>query len=136
MLVCIFVTPAFAESNQNTPEGRYGTYKLTDMPGYSKSLGLPLCDPIAENILDKWRGPLVIKYSKGTVWVNEEQWILNGDYPLTNVVARRPADSKINGRIEATFKPSHRRGLAHLVFSDDGRKCQTAVAFIGRWTKP
>ena len=136
MLVCLLVMPVPAEANPDTPEGRHGTYKLTDMRGYSRSIGLPLCDAKAERILDRWRGSLVIKYSKGAVSVNEEQWIFEGDYPLTNAGAQRPSDSSINGQIEVWFKRSYKRGLAHLVYSDETKKCQTAVAFIGKWVEP
>jgi hypothetical protein len=136
IILCLLSSSVSADSNQNTPEGRHGTYKLTDRPGYHKAIGLPLCDGKAEKVLDKWRGSIVIKYSKRAVSLNGEQWTFEGDYPLTNAGAKRPPDPAINGGLEIWFKRSHSRGLATLVFSDDGRTCQTSIAFIGKWVEP
>lgn len=136
VLVCTFAGPALAKADENTPEGRYGTYKLTDMTGYQKAHGLPFCEANAEKILDKWRGTLTIKYSKGTILVNDEPWIFDGDYSITNVVGHRPPDPKIKGRIDVGFLRVRKRGLATLFYFDEGRTCSTVVAFTGKWTEP
>ena len=135
ILVCLLGVPAFAWADQNSPEGRHGTYTLADRPGYVKSIGTPLCDASAEKLLDRWRGSLVIKYSKGAVSVNGEPWIFDGDWS-TNAGAHRPPDPSVKGRLFVGFSVRKKLGGASLSFSDEGRTCGTAIAFFGKWSEP
>jgi len=134
ILVCLLGMPAFAWADRDRAEGRYGTYTLADRPGYLQSIGTPLCDASAEKLLDRWRGSLVIKYSKGAVSVNGEPWIFDGDWS-TNAGAHRP-DLPVKGRLFVGFSIRKGLGGASLSFSDEGRTCATSIAFFGKWAEP
>lgn len=136
ILVCLLGMTAFAWADQDRAERRYGTYTLADRPGYVKSIGsTPLCDASAEKLLDRWRGSLLIKYSKGAVSVNGEPWIFDGDWS-TNAGAHRPPDPSVKGRLFVGLDRSYKRGMGSLTFSDEDRTCSTTIAFIGKWAEP
>ena len=139
MLVCFLGISAPAQADKKTPNGWEGTYKLKDRKGYLSATGVPRCDASAEEILDRWRGLLVIEYSKGAVSVNGESWISDPAYLwCLSVYAHRPPDPSIPGRINISFHTQgrDRRGVALLVYSDESAKCLTSIAFAGERTKP
>lgn len=145
MLMCFLGTSAFAQVNPKKPlRGRQGTYKLADKKGYHGPIDIPRCDASAEKILERWRGSLVIEYSKGTVLVNGESWIFVFDHPFFSVSAQRPSDPSIKGRIDVAFhlkdrdgpNGRYKQGVAFLIYSGDNPTCQTGVLFAGDWTPP
>ena len=136
IMVSLIGTSTSAWAERNRPGRWHGTYTLTDRPGYKKSITLPLCDPSAEKILDRWRGTLVIKHADKAVTVNGEQWIYDGEYLSVNAAAHRPPDSSIKYRIDILFGGRSKTGIASLLLSDEDRRCATVLAFIGKWAEP
>ena len=139
MIACLLGVSALARADNKSSEGWYGTYKLKDKKGYVSAIDIPRCDASAEEILDRWRGSLVIKYSKGAILVNDESWILDPVIlPLCpGISAHRPLDPSIKGRIDVSFQLDRRerRGVAFLSCSYEDTKCKIAIAFTGDWIR-
>ena len=141
IFVCLFNIPASAQVAHKAFPEWYDTYQLTDRKGHVGALFSPRCDASAEKILDQWRGSLVFKYSQGAVSVNDEPWILDLDHQCPKVIAHRPPDPSIKGRVDISFYLDDRgrgkkRGIAHLAYSEGDPACLTAIVFVSKWIEP